>query len=156
MHPASAGSIFEAIARVRAEAWPGATNPDELHDGLVWLGLLSEEEAQAEPSWQEWLAALARDRRATRLHGPRVTLWVAAERLPQFQALWPAARLDPEIVAPAAYAQHERSQGDALVEILRGRLEGLGPVTESALAAPLGLEPATSQLRLQRYRPKAL
>ena len=33
------------------------------------------------------------------------------------------------------------SRDDALVEILRGRLEGLGPVTASALAAPLGLEP---------------
>jgi hypothetical protein len=29
----------------------------------------------------------------------------------------------------------------ALVEILRGRLEGLGPVTQTELAAPLGLEP---------------
>jgi ATP-dependent helicase Lhr and Lhr-like helicase len=84
----------EAIARVRAEAWPDATNPDELHDGLVWLGFLSEEDG-VEPSWQEWLTALARDRRATRLHGPRATLWVAAERLPQFQELWPEARLDP-------------------------------------------------------------
>jgi ATP-dependent helicase Lhr and Lhr-like helicase len=94
------------------------------------------------PSWQEWLAALARDRRATRLHGPRATLWVAAERLPQFQELWPEARLDPEIVAPEAFARSDGSQGDTLVEVLRGRLEGLGPVTESALAAPLGLEPS--------------
>src|SRR5207249_8697011 len=30
---------------------------------------------------------------------------------------------------------------EALVEIVRGRLEGLGPVTEQALAAPLGLSP---------------
>jgi ATP-dependent Lhr-like helicase len=132
----------EAIARVRAEAWPDATNPDELHDGLVWLGFLSEEEAQAEPSWHEWLAALARERRAARLHGPGATLWVAAERLPQFRMLWPGARLDPKIAAPAAYATRDCSQEDALVEILRGRLEGLGPVTTSTLAAPLGLEPS--------------
>ena len=31
----------EAIARVRAEAWPDAANADELHDALVWLGFLS-------------------------------------------------------------------------------------------------------------------
>ncbi len=30
----------DAIARVRAEAWPDAANPDELHDALVWLGFL--------------------------------------------------------------------------------------------------------------------
>src|SRR6202020_293397 len=35
----------DAIARVRAEAWPEATNADELHDALVWLGFLSEDEA---------------------------------------------------------------------------------------------------------------
>ena len=72
---------------------------------------------------------------------PSATLWVAAERLPQFVALWPEARLEPDIAAPAANEARDWSQDDALVEILRGRLEGLGPVTESALAAPLGLEP---------------
>ena len=35
------------------------------------------------------------------------TLWIAAERLPQFQALWPAATLEPAIAAPAAYAERE-------------------------------------------------
>jgi ATP-dependent Lhr-like helicase len=131
----------EAIARVRGEAWPDAANADELHDALVWLGFLSTEEAQAEPSWSDWLAALARERRVTRLHGPQATLWIAAERLPQFQALWREARLEPLIAAPAAYAGRDWSQDDALVEILRGRLEGQGPVTPSALAAPLGLAP---------------
>ena len=131
----------EAIARVRSEAWPEPANADELHDALVWLGCLSAEEARAGPGWDEWLATLARDRRAARLHAPRTMLWVAAERLPQFLALWPEARLEPEIVAPAANEAREWSQDEALVEILRGRLEGLGPVTESALAAPLGLEP---------------
>ena len=32
----------EAIARVRAEAWPDPANADELHDALVWLGFLAE------------------------------------------------------------------------------------------------------------------
>ena len=46
----------EAIAAVRAEAWPEATNADELHDALVWLGFLTEAEADAAPGWREWLA----------------------------------------------------------------------------------------------------
>ena len=90
----------EAIARVRAEAWPDPTNADELHDALVWLGFLGAEETQ--PAWSGWLAELARARRATRLCAPRATLWIAAERLPQFQALWPGARLDPVIAAPGS------------------------------------------------------
>jgi ATP-dependent Lhr-like helicase len=67
------------------------------------------------------------------------TLWLAAERLPQFQALWPGAEVDPPISAPKAYAERNWSREEALVEILRGRLEGLGPITEAALAAPLGI-----------------
>ncbi len=130
----------EAIARVRGEAWPDATNADELHDALVWLGFLSLAEVEAVPGWSDWLAALARERRVTRLHLSRATLWIAAERLPQFQALWPEAPLEPAIAAPAAYTGHDWSEEDALVEILRGRLEGQGPLTEAELAAPLGLD----------------
>ena len=74
-----------------------------------------------------------------RLHAPKATLWIAAERLPQFRALWPDARLEPAIAAPAAYAAQDWSPDAALVEIVRGRLEGQGPVTQDALAAALGL-----------------
>jgi ATP-dependent Lhr-like helicase len=129
----------EAIARVREEAWPAPVNADEIHDALVWLGFLDEREIGNTPGWAGWLRELAASQRAARLRRVGVTLWVAAERLPQFQALWPDATLDPAIVAPSAYAERDWSPDLALVEILRGRLEGLGPVTTGALAAPLGL-----------------
>jgi ATP-dependent helicase Lhr and Lhr-like helicase len=129
----------EAIARVRAEAWPEAANADELHDALVWLGFLGIDEARAAAGWGEWLAELAREKRAARLHAPAATVWIAAERLPQFRVLWPAVQLEPAIVAPGAAADTNCGREEALVEILRGRLEGLGPVTREALAAPLGL-----------------
>jgi ATP-dependent helicase Lhr and Lhr-like helicase len=156
----------EAIARVRGEAWPDPTNADELHDALAWLGFLSREEAETQSNWKDWFAQLARDKQATRLtipHPPLVplaeagverpldsrfhgnderwaTFWVAAERLPQFLVLWPAAKLDPVITAPDEYARDWSCEG-ALTEILRGRLEGLGPTTTDELAVPLGLGP---------------
>jgi ATP-dependent Lhr-like helicase len=129
----------EAIARVREEAWPAPVNADEMHDALVWLGFLAETEIGNTPGWAGWLGELATSRRAARLRHGDATLWVAAERLPQFQALWPAATLDHEIAAPSSYAERGWSPDLALVEILRGRLEGLGPVASAALAAPLGL-----------------
>src|SRR5262249_46281424 len=46
----------EAVAAVRAEAWPEATNADELHDALVWLSFLTEREADAGAGWSNWLA----------------------------------------------------------------------------------------------------
>jgi len=128
----------DAITRVQSEAWPDPVNADELHDALVWLGFLTGAEAQ-KPEWKDWLADLARQRRVAALTAPNATLWITAERLPQFQALWPDAERHPAIAAPAGYADRAWSRDEALVEIVRGRLEGLGPVTQSALAASLGL-----------------
>ena len=132
----------EAIARVKTEAWPDATNADELHDALVWLGFLTAQEAQANTDWIEWLADLVRANRVARLSHSGGTLWIAAERLPECQALWPQAAFEPPITAPAASGARAWSPEEALVEVLRGRLEGLGPVTQDALASPLGLAPS--------------
>jgi ATP-dependent Lhr-like helicase len=130
----------EAIERVRAEAWPEATNADELHDALVWLGFIGAAEAGRAAGWGEWLAALAREKRAALLRLRDSTVWIAAERVPLFRAVWPDARLEPAIAAPEAMRAQQWSREDALVEVMRARLEGLGPVTVPALAAPLGLD----------------
>jgi ATP-dependent Lhr-like helicase len=138
----------EAIAKVQSEAWPDPINSEELHDALLWLGALTEVEARAAPAWAEWLGALARDKRVTLLQAPHAKLWVPAERLTQFQALWPEARFEPEIAPPADQAGTTWSPEEALVEVLRGRLEGLGPVTPTALTAPLGIEPGAAAAAL--------
>jgi ATP-dependent Lhr-like helicase len=129
-----------AIERVRGEAWPDAVNADELHDGLVWLGFLTEDEVRAAAGWRGWLGELAAHKRVALIDAAGTRLWIPAERLPHFRALWPGLMTEPAINAPVAYDK-DWSRDEALVEILRGRLEGLGPVTEAALAAPLGLQP---------------
>jgi ATP-dependent Lhr-like helicase len=133
----------EAILRVRAEAWPEPATADELHDAMVWLGFITGEEAAARPSWNAWLADLAQHRRAARLDVNGRMLWITAERVPHFAALRPGVKPEPAIAAPAAShgleETAERSREAALIEILRGRLEGQGPVTQAALAAALGL-----------------
>ncbi|MFZ0062100.1 MAG: DEAD/DEAH box helicase [Pyrinomonadaceae bacterium] len=73
------------------------------------------------------------------LGGTPVQLWVAAERLPQLLAVFPQASLTPPISAPASAAQTTWTREDALVELIRGRLEGLGPVTAKGLATSVGL-----------------
>ena len=139
----------EAIARVRAEAWPIAANADELHDALAWLGFLTEAEARREEGFENFLAVLSRESRAARLITARADVWVAAERLADFKALWPEAKLGPEIAIPSADAPEERLPEKALIEILRGRLEVQGPVTTAKLAALLGLEAAPVLSALQ-------
>jgi ATP-dependent helicase Lhr and Lhr-like helicase len=129
----------EAIARVRSEAWPEAENADELHDALVWLGFLTGAEVESESRWSGWLAELADQKRAAHFEVGRSTLWTSAERLPQFRALWPKLKTAPTLAAPPPYDKRAWSRDEALVEIVRGRLEGLGPVGADALARPLGL-----------------
>jgi ATP-dependent Lhr-like helicase len=129
----------DAIARVREEAWPEAETADELHDALAWLGLLTEAEVAARPAWRSLLERLAADRRVTKIR-PADTdgYFITAERLPEFDAMHPVAGREPDIGVPADYAK-SWTREQALVEIVRGRLEGLGPVTAQALAQSVGV-----------------
>jgi ATP-dependent Lhr-like helicase len=143
LDPESAADIgrldADAIARVKEEAWPAADTADELHDALVWLALLTQVEVDAQPAWSGLLSELAGQKRAARLVLPGGGSWIAAERLPEFLAVHPGARTDPDIVAPAEFAARAWTREEALVEIVRGRLEGLGPTVAEALAADIGV-----------------
>jgi ATP-dependent Lhr-like helicase len=144
LDPASADEIGRldeaAIARVREEAWPDAASPDELHDALVWLGFLTEAEADAREDWKKWLIALSQSRRTALVKTADDVLWVAAERLRQFEAVFPGALVEPTIAAPASADKVWESDA-ALVELVRGRLEGQGPTTLAQLAGTCGLPP---------------
>ena len=88
----------------------------------------------------EPLATLVRERRAGRLagSGPGATaLWVAAERVLDAGAARPDGVLDLD---PAPGTAPPASPEDAIRELLRGRLGGLGPVTATTLAADLGID----------------
>ena len=84
-----------AVTRVREEAWPDAGNEDELHDALVWLGFVTEAEADARENWKDWLLALAQSRRAALLTAQEGVFWVPAERLRQFEAVYHGAVVEP-------------------------------------------------------------
>lgn len=130
-----------AIERVREEAWPQAENADELHDALMQLGLITVAEGE-QNGWQPLFDELVRDRRATVLWvngSVPSNLWIAAERLIPFRAIHPQALLIPAITPPASYANESWTFEEALVEVLRGRLDGLGPVTISDLAISFSL-----------------
>lgn len=148
----------DAIARVREEAWPGPQSADELHDALMTLGFITEEEGRP---WRAHFDALLRAGRATTLTishrgsqemsspsstreapGEGEPLWIAVERLPLLRALYIGVKAVPEANVPDEFAAQTWDAQAALVELFRGRLEALGPVTVAELAAPLR---ATSQ-----------
>ena len=128
----------DAIRRVREEAWPDATDADELHDALLWVTYLTEAEVERGALWSALIARLTAEHRVTCLVSGVARLWVAAERLPLLTALYPDARAEPAVTTPPGHAQSFTPEA-ALTEVVRGRLEGSGPTTAAALAAQLGL-----------------
>jgi ATP-dependent Lhr-like helicase len=140
----------EAIASVREEAWPQVRDADEMHDALTSLGALAQSEAQREPQWLVWLADLSAAGRATRITiAEHDALWVGVERLACVQAIYPQARCEPPLTPPPDYAQGWNEDA-ALVEIVRARLSGFGPLTLAEVARPLALEASVAALALTR------
>ncbi len=124
----------QALERVRREAWPEPRDADEFHDALVVAGFLTAAEG-AELDTGSWFPALCAQRRATALQLPGGScLWVAAERLAEPATLHTAASRQPVIEALGAPPEDADT---ALTELLRSRLEVLGPVTAAELGAPL-------------------
>lgn len=128
----------DAIAAVRAEAWPEARDADEMHEALSGLGGIREAEAQANEGWPFLLKSLAKAGRATRLELPSGAVWVAAERLGQWQALHPQALTKPALDLPESLRQVWSAE-DAQVELVRARLTGFGPRLPRELAEDLGI-----------------
>jgi ATP-dependent Lhr-like helicase len=137
----------EAIERVKGEAWPEVGSADELHDVLLITGAMPDALGRGEPSWQEPFGTLVRDGRAAVLQSPR-PLWIAAERLPMLQAVFPETEYEPALVAPERERARAWKREDGIRELVRGRLEVAGPTTRSAIAGTLGLDPADVEFGL--------
>lgn len=148
LDPRSAADIgaldSAAIDRVRSEAWPAPASADELHEALVLLGYATEAEGRV-GGWEPHFDELRRDRRAARVEpSPGSPVWVPAERYPEVVAAYRGTpgielRADPEVVAPPEASGKTWDPDEALVELVRGRLEALGPTTATALARDASL-----------------
>jgi len=154
----------EATEQVRAEAWIRPRNPDELHDGLLQLGFLTEAEfgsgtssggaAGTADNWERWFRSLTDELRASCVEAGGRHWWVATERLGEFQAMHPDAlpKPDPAVAFKVVVPDREL----AIAELLRSRLSGLGPVTVATLMDDFGLrlddlQPALLRLQNEGY-----
>jgi ATP-dependent Lhr-like helicase len=209
--PSGAGDVgaldAAAIDRVRDEAQLDPRDADELHDALLTIGVLTDEDASAAaaaaagaaagavglPALFEQLAAMRRVARVTVNAAPGASsastsdkpsttpssaramwnadaaasepsisaeraatrdaeraVWVAAERLPELLAVHPEASYDPRVVPPASRAARAWTRGEAIVELIRGRLTLVGPTTAGELAVSLaiGADDALSALQM--------
>ena len=125
-----------AIDLVREQAWPDPETADELHDALLIMGAVPSVEAGTHASWKDKYEELARAGRVTTVDE---RLWVATERLPMVQAAYPGAQNDPAVVPPEREATKVWSREDAIRELVRGRLEVVGPTTATEIGEALAL-----------------
>src|SRR3989475_1765 len=128
------------IERAKDEAWPDAGSADELPDALLVMGAVPIADCGLRnANWQGHFEGLVRAGRAGVLQTD-ARLWVPAERLPMLEAVFPAVRCEPALAPPERERAQAWTREDAVRELVRGRLEAVGPTTAAALAASLGLE----------------
>lgn len=116
----------QAIAEVCAQAWPNPRDADELHDALNLAGFLTAGELA---EYSDFLEELASQGRAIR--------FIACEG----REIWGSFERREEL---AEGCEKPDEALEAVRELLRSRLEVLGPVTAAELAQPLGLATAAA------------
>ncbi|MGZ4823804.1 MAG: DEAD/DEAH box helicase [Terriglobales bacterium] len=144
-----------AIEQVQQEAWPDVRDADELHDALLTLVALPENQSRhpehggdsaAGIDWTSYMESLGARHRAhvvqvsepdTRSEDPRHTFWVAAERVPAFRAIYPDAQFESEPVALGGERAPTRS--DALLQMLTGWMQHMGPTTATEMSRLLAV-----------------
>jgi ATP-dependent Lhr-like helicase len=127
----------EAIAQVASEAWPLVRDADELHDVLLSLGALPADEGHDWSGSFDELRATGRATVVERASG--APLWTATERWPLVQVIWPNAEARAQVAVPRG-VRRDWPRDEAIVYLVRGRIECTGPMTAADLARVLGLE----------------
>lgn len=126
----------EAIERVRSEAWPQPRDGEEVHDALLALTVVRDQDV---PGWRAWLDALEAAGRAAHFDRGGTTYWLAAEMLQPVSLLQPTAAL-PHLDVPERARIVVEEREDVRMRLLRGHCEVRGPVTAADLATRVGLD----------------
>ena len=139
----------EAVRLESENAWPRVRDPDELHDALLTLGLLPEgalglsRPVMAGIPVTLWLHQLADAGRAHRVTtGDDFSAWVAAERLELVRRVYENITVNPApltIRAGAVNAIDADTREDAILALVRGWVDSIGPFTVDELASILNL-----------------
>ena len=145
----------QAIARAEQGAWPVVRDAEELHDALLSLSVLPLSELSrcegvaSVEQLRGWFESLAGERRAAEFTlGDGRAAWTCAERVHVVRALYVGADISPELGpfdrlrangAGVDRVNGEDAEDEALMALLRGWTESVGPFTEAGLALTLGL-----------------
>ncbi|WP_437727795.1 DEAD/DEAH box helicase [Sorangium sp. So ce861] len=133
----------EVIAEVVAEARPDVRDADELHELLLDRVALPVEEG-IRSGFARLFEALCAAGRAAEVRAARdagagsraAPRWVATERRPLVEAIWPGAAFAPDVAVPPALRPPGgvEDRGAAITALVRGFLSAAGPVSTEELA----------------------
>jgi ATP-dependent Lhr-like helicase len=140
----------EAITEVCDEAWPDVRDAEELHDALltfIALPAAANQEfrgnhrlltklQESENAWNPFFDQLVADRRAGRASVGSRSYWLAAERVPAFMRIFPAACVE---LSPPKIESPKVSREDALLSLVTGWMSHAGPLPAAQLASLLSL-----------------
>jgi ATP-dependent Lhr-like helicase len=131
------------VGRDSSESRKGRQNDTEMSAAPSGLGPLSTQTQGSSPGLLSGapsgrnggalalLGTLVENRRAGKSSSG---FWFAAERLPMVRAVYPDLKTEPATAAPGSEAKQNWERADALRELVRGRMEVVGPVTVAELA----------------------
>jgi ATP-dependent Lhr-like helicase len=156
-----------AIAQVQREAWPDVRDADELHDLLHTLVMMPAAtkqnhelssrqfpfDSQLTANWSVFFDRLRTENRAVVLEAAAKQYWIAAERLPWFNAIHPPkTSLEKDLATSAANqgtaeleatsdipSRSRPKSDDALLTAVQGWMPHLGPMTAPEIGGLLGL-----------------
>lgn len=152
----------QAIDAATTDAWPTIRDADELHDALLTLGLMNRSDIESPrgeiPSDELmiWFGELVGQRRvAVVVRDGQDNAWTATETASNIIAAFPDAKLEPE--PPIEFLQKEgAAQEDAVLDLIKGRVECSGPFTVEEMAQDLGLSASEVKVGMARLENEGL
>lgn len=124
------------IHEVKSASWPDLRDADELHDLLQTLIALPLEINLGAPIiipdiWTTFFAKLQTENRVTLATSQNKKYWLAAEKVKTFSLLYPDSTFE---FNPPPLEEKTQVRDSALLDMLRGWLAQIGPVTTTELA----------------------
>lgn len=129
------GKLDEAaIFEVKEQAWPDVRNADELHDVLQTFIALPDTLLLGQPSFFQELVS---ENRISNAIVKNKIYWFAVEKAKTFSAIYPEVTLNEAL--PHIEKEIVKRE-EAIVTMLRGWLQHIGPITVLELSHLLGIE----------------
>lgn len=137
-----------ALAQVLEEACPDLRDADELHDFLQTVVVMPEDLPLGKNSqWEPYFEELAGGKRAAKASVKNKIFWISAERKSHFEKLYAEQSY---LNALAQISSCDLSREDALMQLLKGWLSYLGPISAPELAELFGLDQREIEICLLR------